>query len=90
MPIQPLTKAQQAKLDKSKRYGIYGNIRLLKKIEKLEKRISKSESKGLEGIIKEVQDMNPYKVVGKPETYNDYNQGWEDACDVILSKLENK
>lgn len=35
-------------------------------------------------------DEHPYsKERGKPETYSDYNQGWNDACDYIRGKLEN-
>ena len=34
-------------------------------------------------------DEHPYKQVGEPETYSDYNLGWNDACDYIREKLEN-
>lgn len=35
-------------------------------------------------------DEHPYsKELGKPETYSDYNQGWNDACDYIQEQLEN-
>lgn len=34
-------------------------------------------------------DEHPYsKEPGKPETYSDYNQGWNDACDYIRNRLE--
>lgn len=35
-------------------------------------------------------DEHPYdKNPEKPETYSDYNQGWNDACDYIREQLEN-
>lgn len=34
-------------------------------------------------------DEHPYKQAGEPETYSDYNRGWNDACDYIRGKLEN-
>ena len=34
-------------------------------------------------------DEHPYdKDPERPETYSDYNQGWNDACDYIRGKLE--
>jgi hypothetical protein len=27
--------------------------------------------------------QHPYKIVGKPDTYSDYNQGWTDAVEII-------
>ena len=36
----------------------------------------------------EVIALHPYKVPGKPETYDQYNQGWEDACYVMENFLE--
>ena len=38
-------------------------------------------------IIQEVTDMHPYKVRGDHSTYNQYNEGWADACDVMSSRL---
>ena len=37
-------------------------------------------------IMDDVEAMNPYKMVGKRETYSRYNEGWCDAVDVIRSK----
>lgn len=34
------------------------------------------------------EDVHPYKVAGQPETYNDYNQGWSDACGYISELFE--
>lgn len=34
-------------------------------------------------------DEHPYdKDRARPETYSDYNQGWNDACDYIRDRLE--
>jgi hypothetical protein len=32
--------------------------------------------------------MNPYKEEGNRESYSSYNEGWSDACDVILAEIE--
>ncbi len=35
-------------------------------------------------------DEHPYdKDPAKPETFSEYNQGWNDACDYIRERLEN-
>jgi len=38
------------------------------------------------GIV-EVCNEHPYKVVGETDTYSQYNEGWNDACDRIQSKI---
>lgn len=36
-------------------------------------------------------DEHPYdKDSTRPETYSDYNKGWNDACDYIRGKLEEE
>ena len=36
-------------------------------------------------------DEHPYdKNPKQPETYSDYNQGWNDACDYIRGKLDDE
>lgn len=36
-------------------------------------------------------DKHPYdKDTKKPETYSEYNQGWNDACDYIRERLEGE
>ena len=36
-------------------------------------------------------DKHPYdKDTKKPETYSEYNQGWNDACDYIRGKLDDE
>lgn len=37
----------------------------------------------LEAKRAELEALHPYKVRGKPETYSDYNQGWEDALSIL-------
>ena len=32
--------------------------------------------------------MHPYEVVGKPETYSQYNAGWQDAVDYLSQLLD--
>jgi muconolactone delta-isomerase len=36
-------------------------------------------------LLERVARRHPYKVVGRPETYSDYNQGWTDALDTLLT-----
>ena len=38
-------------------------------------------------IIDETTEAHPYRQRGKPETYTDYNQGWEDACDILGNRI---
>ena len=42
-------------------------------------------------LIKDTLDkassMYPYEVVGKPETYSQYNAGWQDAVDYLSQLL---
>jgi len=38
-------------------------------------------------ICNEVADERPYKQKGNPDSYNSYNEGWTDACDVIEQSL---
>ena len=42
-----------------------------------------------EEIRDEVISIHPYKVPGRPETYDQYNQGWEDACYAMEEKLQD-
>ena len=34
-----------------------------------------------------IEDENPYKIVGRSETYNQYNEGWCDAINRIRGEL---
>lgn len=38
-------------------------------------------------VLKDAEKAFPYRVVGKHETYSDFNQGWSYAVDYIASKL---
>ena len=39
--------------------------------------------------VTKASELHPYsKDRTRPETYSEYNQGWTDACDYILSRLE--
>ena len=38
-------------------------------------------------IVRKISNMNPYKEEGNRESYSSYNEGWSDACDVILSEI---
>jgi len=38
-------------------------------------------------IISDIYNEHPYKVVGQPDTYSQYNEGWCDACDRIEAVL---
>lgn len=40
-------------------------------------------------IAEYAADKHPYdKDPERPETYSDYNQGWNDACDYIMDRIE--
>lgn len=41
-------------------------------------------------IIKKVRNLHPYRIIGKKETYSDYNRGWEDACNAIEGEIGNQ
>lgn len=42
----------------------------------------------LEKILEEIEAEHPYKVPGKPDTYSQYNEGWQDALDRVRGELE--
>ena len=37
--------------------------------------------------LDKASSMYPYEVVGKPETYSQYNAGWQDAVDYLSQLL---
>ena len=39
-------------------------------------------------IVDVARDEHPYKVPGLFVTYSEYNQGWSDAVDFIMSRME--
>lgn len=38
--------------------------------------------------INEISSMHPYPIPGEPRTYNNYNQGWSDACRLISDLVQ--
>jgi hypothetical protein len=38
--------------------------------------------------IEEIQEQHPYKQAGNSESYSKYSEGWNDACEEILSLLQ--
>lgn len=42
----------------------------------------------LREIIGDVNEVCPYKVPGDYDTYSQYNEGWQDACNTIERMIE--
>ena len=40
-------------------------------------------------LIDEATEIYPYKIIGLPNTYSDYNQGWTDACNWLYANIES-
>ena len=40
--------------------------------------------------FKEIENEHPYRIPGRPETYDTYNEGWSDATDKIRNLIENE
>lgn len=34
--------------------------------------------------LKELEEEHPYKVIGQPDTYSQYNEAWQDCIDRVL------
>lgn len=43
--------------------------------------------KSIKDALDKASSMYPYEVVGKPETYSQYNAGWQDAVDYLSQLL---
>lgn len=43
--------------------------------------------KSIRDAIYKASSMYPYEVIGKPETYSQYNAGWQDAVDYLSQLL---
>ena len=41
----------------------------------------------LEKVFQEVWDMHPYKQKGNLESFDKYNEGWSDACDILEQRI---
>jgi hypothetical protein len=39
--------------------------------------------------LEELEKEHLYRVIGKHETYDPYNQGWSDAIDRVIDIIEN-
>lgn len=46
--------------------------------------------KGVDKIVEEVRNQNKYKERGNPDSYNPYNEGWSDACDILGEKIKQE
>ena len=45
------------------------------------------DKESIKDALGKASSMYPYKVVGKPETYSQYNCGWQDAVDYLSQLL---
>ena len=45
------------------------------------------DKKSIRDALDKASSMYPYEVVGKPETYSQYNAGWQDAVDYLSQLL---
>ena len=45
------------------------------------------EKEAIKIALDKASSMYPYEVVGKPETYSQYNAGWQDAVDYLSQLL---
>ena len=45
------------------------------------------DKESIRDALNKASSMYPYKVVGKPETYSQYNCGWQDAVDYLSQLL---
>lgn len=39
-------------------------------------------------LIDEIGSEHPYKILGKEETYSQYNEAWADCCDRVARKID--
>ena len=45
------------------------------------------DKESIRDALDKASSMYPYEVVGKPETYSQYNAGWQDALDYLSQLL---
>ena len=43
--------------------------------------------KSIRDALDKASSMYPYEVIGNPETYSQYNAGWQDAIDYLSQLL---
>ena len=42
----------------------------------------------IDGVIEQLEELgkeHPYKVIGQPDTYSQYNEAWQDCMDRVLN-----
>ena len=45
------------------------------------------DKEAIKDALNKASSMYPYEVVGNPETYSQYNYGWQDAVDYLSQLL---
>ena len=45
------------------------------------------DKESIKDALDKASSMYPYEVIGKPETYSQYNCGWQDAVDYLSQLL---
>ena len=53
----------------------------------MEQRELTMDKESIKDALDKVSSMYPYEVVGKAETYSQYNCGWQDAVDYFSQLL---
>lgn len=53
----------------------------------MEQRELTMDKESIKDALGKASSMYPYEVVGKPETYSQYNCGWQDAVDYLSQLL---
>ena len=53
----------------------------------VEQRELTMDKESIKDALDKASSMYPYEVVGKPETYSQYNAGWQDAVDYLSQLL---
>ena len=53
----------------------------------MEQRELTMDKESIRDALDKASLMYPYEVVGKPETYSQYNAGWQDAVDYLPQLL---
>ena len=53
----------------------------------VEQRELTMDKESIKDALDKASSMYPYEVIGKPETYSQYNCGWQDAVDYLSQLL---
>ena len=66
----------------------YGNYVYLKVGRDIEEAISEQPTAyDIDKVIEQLEELekeHPYKVIGQPDTYSQYNEAWQDCMDRVL------